>query len=863
MLLKDFSRTTSRMEKQEYPEPPVSLYLSCRRGLLKAIAQGGDEIMRIKDIFILVSYLLFVGQAIAADFTDLQIQTTTPGSTVKVEKMLDDDKVLLSVNDEQNKPVFGLIAKDFVITSGGRNAHITSAQPASESFDVPRNIVLVLDNSLSMTQRKAVEPLLAGVDELFKIVRPIDRVEVVVFSQKEKQKMAGRKLNVRTFSSNQVIELKNFVADSYSKEKTTTTTVLREAMLAGLELMRAMPENEPRFLVVFSDGEDINSTVGIEEVLQAAEAEGLEDIHAYGIDFMPGEGKDRFLTTFAEENNGEIWKATSETNLVPIFQSVASRMEYYYLVSFLFPPTGTLTASPTTLIIDEVENFDASKPGGGATAGSSIVRRIDSSTLTLRPTVDTDYGIARWKTTVENFTGILATTGAEGAPADEISVSLQTDDLEGLAAGGDINITMELEDNKGQVIELTAAPVKVSRVLTTGNLEISPTMLTIEEVKTIDSSPMLGYVYFAEGSSEIPAKYVRLSRGEETSSFDETSFGDTLEKYYQVLNIIGKRLVDNPETAIVITGCNADSGSEKGNMKLSAMRANAVRDYLLSVWGIAPERIRTEERNLPEKPSSSRIEEGKAENRRIEIRADGPEILAPIRSTYFATKVDSDILTLHTTINAPHGVARWTVMVENGNGIVGAASGEGEPAAEIQVPLSADKLNEMAAAGDITTRMEVEDSNGRKLIMAAAPITVNFIQTSQRLAEKKDYRIQEKYALILFDFDSDAISAGNRDIVSKIVSRMKKLPQATAEIVGHTDNIGKEEYNIKLSERRALAVHTLITESFGEDPGERIRHRGVGPHEPLYDNSTPEARAFNRTVTVTLEYTTAGEGPET
>ena len=144
--------------------------------------------------------------------------------------------------------------------------------------------------------------------------------------------------------------------------------------------------------------------------------------------------------------------------------------------------------------------------------------------------------------------------------------------------------------------------------------------------------------------------------------------------------------------------------------------------------------------------------------------------------------------------------------------------------------------------------------------MTATPITVNFIQTSQRLAEKRDYQIQEKYALILFDFDSDAISAGNQEIVTKIVSRMKMLPQATAEIVGHTDNIGKEEYNVKLSERRALAVFKLLTESYGEEAGERIRHRGVGPYEPLYDNTTPEARAFNRTVTITLEYTAATEG---
>jgi len=135
-------------------------------------------------------------------------------------------------------------------------------------------------------------------------------------------------------------------------------------------------------------------------------------------------------------------------------------------------------------------------------------------------------------------------------------------------------------------------------------------------------------------------------------------------------------------------------------------------------------------------------------------------------------------------------------------------------------------------------------------------VKVNFIQTSQRLAEKQEYRMQEKYALILFDFDSDKVDSRNQEIVNTIVERIKELPQATVDIVGHTDNIGKEDYNIKLSERRALAVYNSLKQAYGEDPGERLLRSGVGPHNPLYDNTTSEARAFNRTVTITLDYMT-------
>jgi outer membrane protein OmpA-like peptidoglycan-associated protein len=48
-----------------------------------------------------------------------------------------------------------------------------------------------------------------------------------------------------------------------------------------------------------------------------------------------------------------------------------------------------------------------------------------------------------------------------------------------------------------------------------------------------------------------------------------------------------------------------------------------------------------------------------------------------------------------------------------------------------------------------------------------------------------------------------------------------------------------------------------LTAASGQDQVNRIRYTGVGPNSPLYDNKTPEARAFNRTVTITLEYISA------
>ncbi len=663
-----------------------------------------------------------VMMAFAAEETTVQIRVAKPGATVTIDRIIENGKVLVSVVDAASNPLLGLRADDFSVTQSGLVAKILSVQPLAESQEVPRHIVLVLDNSSSMDERNAVEPLLAGVSELLKTIRPIDDVQMVVFNMKQKVTVAGRKLRVETFKSNKSEALRAFATRAYH-EGMTGSTVLYEAMLAGLDLIGKMPATEPRFMVVFSDGEDLNSAYKRDDVFKAAQ--GVGSFSAYAIDFMPGSSKNSFLSKFSSQHHGQIWKAAAATNLVPIFQSVASTMQYYYVVSYALPPT------------------------------------------------------------------------------------------------------------------------------------VVPASLTIEEVKTVDASPMLGHIYFADGSSEIPSQYVRFAGSGETAGFNPQKLRDTLEKYYQVLNIVGKRLTDHPEATITLVGCNANIGSEKGNNKLSTQRAEAVRNYLQQVWNIAPERMAIEARNLPEMPSASQRKEGQAENRRVEIRSTDPAILSPIQSIYLATQINTPALTVRPNLTSPRDIVRWKITAANAGGPLADLAGEGAPAPEVQVPLSTKDLRATATGGDIEVKMELENNKGRSVVLPSQPIKVTFIETKQRLAQKQGQKVQEKYALILFDFDKDTIDARNQEIVNKVVVRIKELPKATVEVVGHTDNIGKPAYNIKLSDRRALAVYKLLAAAYGEAPGDRIRYSGVGPNTPLYDNLSPEARSFNRTVTITLEYMSA------
>lgn len=800
--------------------------------------------MLIKRICLVLIALLISGVAFAAEKSNLKIGVAQKGAKVTIDQVIKEGKALVSVVDSRKEPIFGLKAVDFSATQYGRKGEVTSVQPFSENQDVPRHIVLVLDNSFSMEERKAIKSLLIGVDELLKTVRPVDDVQIVVFDNKKSVNLGGRELHLQTFKSNQPAELREFTAKAYG-EGITSKTFLYEGMYAGLELIKKMPVTEPRFMVVFSDGEDLNSAFKSEVVSKSAQ--GIKGFYAYAIDYMKSTSTDKFLTAFTSQNRGQIWKATSDTNLVPIFQSVASQMLYYYIVNYQFLPTGTLSVVPTALTIDEVKIMDAPAPS----------TRINETALTLRPAIDSAYGIARWKVFVSNTKGSVAELAGEGAPEAEVNIPLPTTDLPALAANGDLTVRMELEDKFGQSLALTAAPVIVKFVQTRAGMDVAPARLKIEEVKTIDFSPMLGHIFFAKGAGEILPRYVRFNSPGETAGFDEQKFTGTLEKYYQDLNIIGKRLADKPESKITLIGCNDNTGNEKGNKKLSAKRAEAVRDYLKEIWSIAPERMTIEVRNLPAKPSSIKLKEGQAENRRVEIVSSDPAILAPIRSTYLTTKIDESTLTLRSDIVAPYGIASWNITAANASGTLAGLAGKSTPAKEIRIPLAYKDLKTLASGGDITVKMEIQDSKGQSMVLTSVPVKIDFIETSQLLAQKKNLRVQEKYALVLFDFDKETIDIPNQNIVNTIVTRIKTLPQATVEIVGHTDTIGTEKYNQKLSERRALAVNKLLSAGFGEDLGDRIRYSGVGPNSPLFDNLSPEARNFNRTVTITLEYLSA------
>ena len=101
---------------------------------------------------------------------------------------------------------------------------------------------------------------------------------------------------------------------------------------------------------------------------------------------------------------------------------------------------------------------------------------------------------------------------------------------------------------------------------------------------------------------------------------------------------------------------------------------------------------------------------------------------------------------------------------------------------------------------------------------------------------------------VFFDNDKSTIKSQYQPEIAKVAEKMREYPNSTARIEGHASKTGPSaRYNQRLSEARAVAVKSMLTNEFGIAPN-RLSTVGYGYDQPIADNNTEEGRAMNRRV---------------
>ena len=410
-----------------------------------------------------------------------------------------------------------------------------------------------------------------------------------------------------------------------------------------------------------------------------------------------------------------------------------------------------------------------------------------------------------------------------------------------------------LKFGQGKLIETPA----------TGEVSFSSTPPTnVATVKVVrEVFPLRNYVFFNETSTAIPNRYVILNKSE-VKDFKEdqvqfktpnTVSGRSERQmlvYYNILNILGDRMVKNPNTKITLVG-SSENGRQEG-----IVMAQNIKTYLVTVFEINENRIAVEGRDKPAVPSEQiggtkelgLLREG---DRRVSIESNSPELLMEFQSGKNAPLKPIEIVTgnqnpsndvIFDVKGAEETLSFWTLQIIDEKGKIQNYG----PYTQEQVSIPRKTIMGNQPEGNYKTIMTGTTKTGKVInqesTMFLTPYVAPVVQESIRFSVI--YEFNESKAINIYD-----------KYLTEIVA--PKIPQnGTVIITGHTDVIGEVDYNKNLSLARANDVKSILEKSLAASGRTDVKFqvRGEGENEKLapFENKYPEERFYNRTVIIDI-----------
>lgn len=373
---------------------------------------------------------------------------------------------------------------------------------------------------------------------------------------------------------------------------------------------------------------------------------------------------------------------------------------------------------------------------------------------------------------------------------------------------------------------------------------ISTTPLEIRETVVTQTFPLLPYIFFDSTQAVLRSRYIHNT---DARSFAENNLPkQTLEIYYNILDVVGRRLTDKPLTTLVVTGTTdgRELGSAAERRELADKRADAVINYLSSRWSLDASRFSKRIVEAPSYPTNDKYIEGLEENRRVEISSSDGTVLGPIIHTRFKEFVPvqpTHVFEVQT--RNPEQSSTWNLDVTRAGQNINTKTSTGVPPKEVAFKLDqemTDRLGPVVGSLDsLDARMRIVQTTGSE------------VSASTRFPLRKTVSNFEvsRLSLIVFDFDQSGITEVNKAMMKRVITASANN-NSTAMIKGSTDRLGELAHNMDLSTARAHSVEQYIRTVA---PGVRIESvQGIGPSDLPYDNALPEGRFYCRTVSLTI-----------
>lgn len=421
-----------------------------------------------------------------------------------------------------------------------------------------------------------------------------------------------------------------------------------------------------------------------------------------------------------------------------------------------------------------------------------------------------------------------------------------------------VRMGVALKFGKGKLAEITPTPIAVTPVAPEITFSVrAPTSVAVKR-QVSETLPLRNYVFFDEGSADIPNRYIMLSR-DEANSFREAQLQNLqtvstggrsarqLTVYHNILNITGDRLRSNPGAAISLSGASMTGAAEGKQF------AENIKSYLVNMFGIEGSRITTIGRVKPlhpsEQPGGTReLTLLRAGDRRVDIESTSPELLMEVGGGMMkpiqieAVQIDpQDSNVLFNVGGATTELKSWTVDVTDETG----RNQRFGPYTGTRESIPGSRILGDRAEGNYKVNMIGETKNG-------LPVT----KTSTMRIVRQDDSLEKGYRYsILFDFDQSrtiqSYSSFLRDVVSP------QIPNGSTVIVhGYTDVIGETEYNNTLSQGRASEVQRILQSALTSAGKNNVKFESAGFGEDEsrspFENKTPEERFYNRTVIIDI-----------